>query len=102
MGTYQQEYVLVMGMYQQEYVLVMGTYMLPIYNVLVMGTYMLPIYGVLGASRPAYWRTIGLLSAYDRLAIGVRSAFWHTVVIIFYSRVNYLINTKRGGAVLIQ
>ena len=56
-------------------VLVMGTYMLPLYNVLVMGTYMLPLYGVLEASRPAYRRTIRLLSEYDWLAIGVRSAF---------------------------
>ena len=106
---YQQEYVLVMGTYQQEYVLVMGTYMLPLYNVLVMCTYMLPLYGVLEAFRPAYWLTIGLLSAYDRPAIGVRSAcyrhtigFWHTVLIIVYSRVNYLIYTKRVGAVMIQ
>ena len=59
-------------MYQKEYVLVMGTYMLPLYNVLVMGTYMLPLYGVLEVSWPAYWRTIGLLLAYDRPAIGVR------------------------------
>ena len=98
-----------MSTYQQEYVLVMGTYMLPLYNVLVMGTYMLPLYGVLEASRPAYRRTIGLLSAYDLPAIGVRSAcywrtisFWRTVLIIVYSRVNYLTDTKRGGAVLIQ
>ena len=96
MGTYHQEYVLVMGTYQQGYVLVMGTYMLP-------------LYGVLEASRPDYWRTIGLLSAYDRPAIGVRSAFyrrtigfWSTVLIIVYSRVNYLIDTERGGSVLIQ
>ena len=75
MGMYQQEYVLVMGTYQQEYILVMGTYMLPLYNVLVMGMYMLSLYGVFEASRPAYWRTIGLLSAYDRPAIGVRSDF---------------------------
>ena len=75
MGTYQQGNVLVMGTYQQEYLIVMGTYMLPIYKVLVMGTYMLPLYGVLEASWPAYRRTIGLLSARDRPAIGVRSAF---------------------------
>ena len=75
MGTYHQEYILVMGTYQQEYVLVMGTYMLPLYNLLVMGTYMLPIYVVLEASRPAYQRTIGLVSAYYRPAIGVRSDF---------------------------
>ena len=64
-----------MGTYQQEYLLMMGTYMLPLYNVLVMGTYMLPLYGVLEASRPAYRCTSGLLLAYDWLAIGVRSAF---------------------------
>ena len=87
--------------YQQEYVLVMGTYMLPLYDALVIGTYMLPLYGVLEASRPTigvrsacYWRTTSLLSAYDRL--------WRVVLIIIYSCVNYLINTKRGGAVLIQ
>ena len=109
MGTYQQKYVLVMGTYQQEYLLMMGTYMLPLYNVLVMGTYMLPLYVVLEASRPAYRRTIGLLFAYYRPDIGVRSncyrrtiGFWFTVLVIVYSRVNCLIDTKRGGALLIQ
>ena len=98
-----------MGTYQQEYILVMGTYMLPLYNVLVMVTYMLPLYGILEASRPAYRRTIGLLSAYDWPAIGVQLAcyrrtivFWCTVLIIVYSRVNYLIDPERGGSVLIQ
>ena len=92
MGTYQQEYVLMMGTYQQEYVLMMVTYMLPLYDVLVMGTYMLPLYSVLEASRPDYWRTIGLISAYDWPAIGVRSAcyrrtirFWRMMLIIVYS-----------------
>ena len=33
-----------MGTYQQEYVLVMGMYLLPLYNVLVIGTYLLPLY----------------------------------------------------------
>ena len=61
--------------------------MLPFYNVLVMGTYMLLLYSILEASRLAYRRTIG---------------FWRTVIKILYSRVNYLIDTKRGGAVLIQ
>ena len=43
------------------------------------------------------------------LPIGVRLAcyrrrigFWRMVLIIIYSRVNYRIDTKRGGAVLIQ
>ena len=67
MGTYQQEYLLVMGTYQQEYVLVMGTYLLPLYVVLVMGTHLLPLYELL--------KHLGLLSAYDRPAIVVRSAF---------------------------
>ena len=87
MGTYQQEYILVMGTYQQEYVLVMVTYMLPIYNVFVMGMYMLPLYDVLVmgtyllplykmlkhlglpicVQSACYQRTIGLLSAYDWL-----------------------------------
>ena len=40
------------------------------------------------ASRPAYWRTIGLLSAYDCPAIGIRSAcFRRTMLIIVYSRI---------------
>ena len=82
MGMYQQEYVLVMGTYQQEYVLVMGTYMLPLYDVLVMGTYLLPLYELLkhlglpiDVRLACYRCTVGLLSAYDWLAIGVRSAF---------------------------
>ena len=77
MGTYQQEYVLMMGTYQQEYVIVMGTYMLPLYDVLVMGTYLLPLYELLnrlglpvGVQSTCYRRTISLLSeyvAYNRL-----------------------------------
>ena len=87
MGTYQQEYILVMDTYQQEYVLVMGTYILPLDNVLVMGTYMLPRYNVLVMGTyllplykllkhlglpicvrsACYRRNIGLLLAYDRL-----------------------------------
>ena len=97
------------GTYQQEYVLMMGTYMLPLYKVLVIGMYMLPLYGVLEAYWPAYRRMIGLLSAYERPANNVRSAcyqhrigFWRTVLIIVYSCVNYLTDTNRGGAVLIQ
>ena len=61
------------------------------------------------ASRPAYRRTISLLLVYDRPAIGVRLAcyrhrigFWRMVLIIVYSRVNYIIENKRGGAVMIQ
>ena len=52
---------------------------------------------------------LACLLAYDRPAIGVRSAcywrtigFWRTVLIIVYSHVNYIIDTKMVGAVVIQ
>ena len=75
-----------MGTYQQEYVLVMGTYMLPLYNVLVMGTYMLPLYNVLLIG--TYMLPIYKLLKHLGLPIGVRSSCYRrTMLIIVYSRV---------------
>ena len=56
-----------MGTYQQEYVLVMGTYLLPLYDVLVVGAYLLPLYKLL--------KHLSLLLVYDQPDIGVRSGF---------------------------
>ena len=60
MGTYQQEYVLVMGTYLQEYVPVTALRTVEV-------------------SRPAHRRTISLLSEYDwpahRRTIGLLSAY---------------------------
>ena len=59
MGTYQQEYVLMMATYLQEYAPVMGTYLLPLYE-------LLKHLGLrIGVRSACYRRMIGLISAYN-------------------------------------